>query len=348
MDNKNQTISHNKKETSREISKFFRGGRFTSSYKPIVFQSILINIKREKAINYDNVFLISINEIAKYFLKFNYILLKRFKLKQLNMFHHQVKIYSIIEDQYPKTRKKKLKDEDISEKIIKKIKKLFFRHVIFLLRKDMYIYEFYDKNREKIDLKVDIKNEQEFKSLVDPKSIKYIGFSTKTFNYINTHFPILEKANLGVCTEFLEGFNTVPKLFTKLLVAAESFHRKRNVPTKCKKLLFEYQDNKCFYCGEDLKDDAHADHFIPYDYLFDSPIWNIVGACSECNLRKSNFLVNSEYLEKLKNRNRDSDFRDLFEDLIQKHKDGNIELINRELDQHYHNCSMYFEFIPDF
>lgn len=348
MANKNHTIDINEKEIGREISKFFRGGKFTSSYKPIVFQSILINIKREKAINVDNIFFISIDDIVKYFLKFNYILLKRFKLKQLNMFHHQVKVYSIIEDYYPKTKKKKLKDEDISEEIIDKIKKLFFRHVIFLLRKDMYIYEFYDKNREKIDLKVDIKNEQEFKSLVEPSSIKYIGFSAKTFTYINRHFPILEKANLGVCTEFLEGFNTVPKLFTKLLVAAESFHRKRNIPTKYKKLLYKYQDYRCFYCGESLKKNPHADHFIPYDYLFDSPIWNIVGACSDCNLQKSNFLVNSEYLERLKKRNRDSDFRKIFGDLIQKHKDGNIDLINRELEQHYYNCSMYFEFIPDF
>ncbi|MBD3215024.1 MAG: hypothetical protein GF311_20600 [Candidatus Lokiarchaeota archaeon] len=336
------------KAIGKEISKFFQRKRFTSSYKPMLFQSILINIKKNKVIESDGCYLISVDDLAKNFLKFNFILFKRFKLKQLNRAKQSVKIYSIIEKFYSDVDYKKLKSKHISNKIIEKVKTLFYRHVIFLLRKDMPIYDFYNKDKKLIPLKLKIKDEQEFKNLIKIDEVGFIGFTPIILDYIRYHFPVLEKANLGVCTEFLEGFNTVPKLFTKLLVAAESFRFLRNISKKYKLKLYEYQDEKCFYCGQKFGESPHADHFIPYNYLFESPIWNIVGSCSDCNLRKSDYLVNSDYLGKLQERNRDSKFQEKFSKLLEKYLGGDIEMINKELEQHYHNCSIYFEFIPNF
>lgn len=334
----------------KEFSKFFKRKHFTSSYKPILFQSILINIKKDKIPeqNISEFYLISIDDIVIDFLKFNYILYNKFKLKQLKRSGQQVKIYSIIDEHLSGLKKKKLENGDITIEAVDKVKKLLFRHVIFLLRKDMHIYDFYDRNKQLIRLPVRIKDEQEFKSLINPNNIEYIGLANFSYDYIYKYRFILEKANLGVCTEFLEGFNTVPKLFTKLMVAAQTFQGKRNVKKRLKDKLYEYQNYHCFYCGEDIKDKAHADHFVPYDYLFDSPIWNIVGSCPECNLRKSDKLVNSDYLERLKERNRNPNFQQVFRDSLDKYLGGNIELINKELEQHYNNCSIYFDFIPNF
>ncbi|MDG0865774.1 HNH endonuclease [Candidatus Lucifugimonas marina] len=56
-----------------------------------------------------------------------------------------------------------------------------------------------------------------------------------------------------------------------------------------------YQDGKCFYCGVELDtpdlvtSQTHVDHVIPYSLckLMDADVdhvWNLVNACSECNL----------------------------------------------------------------
>ncbi|MHA1490919.1 MAG: HNH endonuclease [Promethearchaeota archaeon] len=334
-------------EISSKISSFFHKKHFTSSYKPIIFESILIILRKNMGKEIYGIYYILINDVAKTFLKLNYILFRRFKLRQLNSARQNVKIYGIIEEFFSDICSKKLKDEDINEKGLSEVKKLLFRHVLFLLRKDMHIFDFYDENQELIDLKVKIKDEQEFKKLLNSTHIKYMGLTAETYSYIQHHFPILEKATLGVCTEFLEGLNTVPKLYRKLSFAAGTFHLKRNISDKYKRALFEYQKNECFYCKGDMGKTPHADHFIPYDYLFDSPMWNIVGACKKCNLRKSNYLVNSDYLEQLLQRNMDPAFQKKFEEIILNNF-IDVDSMNRELRQHYDQCSIYFDFLKHF
>ena len=338
---------NNLEEISFKISRFFQKKRFTSSYKPIIFESILIILRKNIGKENHGIFYILIDDVAKTFLKLNYVLFRRFKLRQLNSAWQNVKIYGIIEKYFSNIYSKKLKDKDITEKGLSEVKTLLFRHVLFLLRKDMHIYDFYDENQELIDLKVKIKDEQEFKKLVKPSHIKYMGLTKETHSYIQHHFPILEKATLGVCTEFLEGLNTVPKLYRKLSVAAGTFRLKRNISDKYKRALFEYQKNECFYCKGDMGETPHADHFIPYDYLFDSPMWNIVGACQKCNLRKSNYLVNSDYLEQLLKRNMDPVFQRQFKEILLSNF-IDVESMNRELRQHYDQCSIFFEFLKPF
>ena len=78
-----------------------------------------------------------------------------------------------------------------------------------------------------------------------------------------------------------------------------------------------------------------------------SPMWNIVGACQECNLRKSNYLVNLNYLEQLLKRNTDPAFQKKFEEIILSNF-IDVESMNRELRQHYDQCSIYFDFLKQF
>ena len=56
--------------------------------------------------------------------------------------------------------------------------------------------------------------------------------------------------------------------------------------TKYRKVFLEYSDH-CFYCNNSLKSNhIHVDHFIPWSYIFDNNVWNLVLACQECNLKR--------------------------------------------------------------
>ncbi|MHA1252070.1 MAG: HNH endonuclease, partial [Candidatus Helarchaeota archaeon] len=133
----------------------------------------------------------------------------------------------------------------------------------------------------------------------------------------------------------------VPKISQKIIAADEDYQGQRNIDSSLKQKLYEYQEYKCFYCGKDMGTTAEADHFIPYNYIFDSKIWNIVGACSDCNRKKYNFLVQEKYLEKLKARNLNQKFQKIFENEWSKEWES-PKKINEIIENHYRNCSYYF------
>lgn len=62
---------------------------------------------------------------------------------------------------------------------------------------------------------------------------------------------------------------------------------------------------RCFYCGRLLDMDVftHVDHVIPYDYMGDTELCNLVLACQKCNCKKLGFLPPRRFLDKLVERN---------------------------------------------
>jgi hypothetical protein len=44
---------------------------------------------------------------------------------------------------------------------------------------------------------------------------------------------------------------------------------------------------------------VHVDHVIPWSFLLTDPPWDLVLACSTCNLEKSDILPQRDYLDKL-------------------------------------------------
>lgn len=74
--------------------------------------------------------------------------------------------------------------------------------------------------------------------------------------------------------------------------------------TKNKPVLNGYQNNVCFYCGENLTEgDVHVDHVIPRQFILHDEIWNLVLAHGFCNEQKSDYLPSVIYIEKLIKRN---------------------------------------------
>ncbi len=66
----------------------------------------------------------------------------------------------------------------------------------------------------------------------------------------------------------------------------------------------EFEEDTCFYCGKKLQKNMHVDHFIPWSFVKDDKIWNVVLSCPTCNVKKNNRVPNKDYLIKIENRNR--------------------------------------------
>ncbi|MBN2157711.1 MAG: hypothetical protein JW776_16810 [Candidatus Lokiarchaeota archaeon] len=335
-------------DISTEFSHYFQVGSLTSSYKPVLLKSILFCIKRGKTQRMRDIHFISMDNIAIYFLKFYFSLYRRFNIKQLTSKNNKITIYRII-DRYIDEETTKLYDRDISDEIVDKIKKALYRNVIYLLRQDSYFYEFYDSHHDVIALPREIKDEQDFNHLlkkldVHRREIAFIGIPDKIVLFIEMNRPILDAAINANLALFLEKINTVPNLNIKILAADGSFDEIRNISPLLKEKLCAYQNDCCFYCGKNMSDTAEADHFVPYNYLFDSQIWNIVGACEKCNGKKSNHVVQEEYLRKIQERNLEEEFRHVF---FQDRLDS-LEFaqnMNKILEQHYRNCLLNFKLL---
>src|SRR5690606_31184254 len=63
-------------------------------------------------------------------------------------------------------------------------------------------------------------------------------------------------------------------------------------------------DNSCFYCRTKSLKEYHMDHVIPFNYLYQTEIFNIVPACNTCNSSKSDRLPTLEIFERVIERNK--------------------------------------------
>lgn len=78
---------------------------------------------------------------------------------------------------------------------------------------------------------------------------------------------------------------------------------KRTNLTKLIPVLQGYQQNQCFYCGQELYNPIHVDHVIPYQAIQHNEIWNLVLAHEFCNEDKSDNIPQKHFIASLISRN---------------------------------------------
>ncbi|WP_442600033.1 HNH endonuclease domain-containing protein [Neobacillus sp. D3-1R] len=102
---------------------------------------------------------------------------------------------------------------------------------------------------------------------------------------------------------FLEKFNEQDDT-TNILIKVENVS-KRSSLDQFYQLLTSYYEGRCFYCDKLIKkkSSAHVDHFIPWSFVQADQLWNLVIACSSCNLGKSDKLAHISFLDILIDRN---------------------------------------------
>jgi hypothetical protein len=114
------------------------------------------------------------------------------------------------------------------------------------------------------------------------------------------HREILIAALNFMITKYLENINFVPRIAEKV---------SGNIPRKYltneeEQVIFKMHDS-CFYCNARIAPyQMKMDHVIPFNFIYQTEIFNIVPSCNNCNSRKSDILPIQEIFDKVKERNR--------------------------------------------
>lgn len=130
----------------------------------------------------------------------------------------------------------------------------------------------------------------------------YLG--NEAYAFLSKYKAEIERLNYYAWARFLENVNDDEALI-KVLQKLDNATPKRTDLSMYQMILYkEFQENSCFYCGKRLGDDRHVDHFIPWSYIKTDNLWNFVLACPNCNIKKSNYLVDEGFVDKLELRNK--------------------------------------------
>lgn len=133
---------------------------------------------------------------------------------------------------------------------------------------------------------------------------EWIQFNPEMYSFICKHKVLIEKLNYYEWAKFLEKVNE-ESVSTRLLNKIDESSKRNNLSFYRRILYEEFEDKKCFYCGKTLKaDHIHVDHFIPWSFIKDDNLWNLVLSCPTCNLKKSDKLPDLQYLDSIVNRNK--------------------------------------------
>ncbi len=135
------------------------------------------------------------------------------------------------------------------------------------------------------------------------KKDEWLQINPIIYEFICKHKLIIEKLNYSRWAQFLEKIN--PETRTTKLINKIDESAKRNNLYKYRQILYEeFESNTCFYCGCPLHPNKiDVDHFIPWSFIKNDNLWNLVLACPTCNRKKSDKLPDERYLPKIYNRN---------------------------------------------
>jgi 5-methylcytosine-specific restriction endonuclease McrA len=250
-----------------------------TSYKYGFMKSLLENV-----FNVDHANFLNYEKIFSKFTEIYWALTQKYKLKQGDngiknllkktsveiIFDDYVLKYPLIKDVLFENIKEEIQVLMINE-VIKKCKKF----VIGAIYGDSH-GEFYSFNL--------LKNELMFNPYVLEFMKKYKNILLKLNHYEWAQY--LEKINRDNSNHILNKLN----LATKRI----NLSNYRDV------LLEIGNTPKCFYCGKSINpyitSNTEVDHFIPWSFVRDDKIWNLVLSCRKCNNSKRDKLATEKYI----------------------------------------------------
>ena len=268
-----------------EFNRFFKSKSLASTYKPTLVKCLLdlADYASDEGNQWvkqkGDVYMVDLHFIAARFLRYYHPLRFKFKLKQ-EATKKRIAIYNILEEYEEQlgvksTPSKKVmcseKFSEIREKTI--INGAIRQQVLPKLRNDCNIYTI-NSGSKSIQIK---------KEIID---------------FMRDNKKLLESALNHMIAEYLEKCNSSPNISTKL---EEKISRTTLTKDKFQKII-NMQNSCCFYCGN--KGDSFAqEHFLPWNFLFQTENYNIIAACQACNSSKNDKLPHGKYLNKIIKRN---------------------------------------------
>lgn len=132
---------------------------------------------------------------------------------------------------------------------------------------------------------------------------EFIKINTSYYSFMQRYQKVLSYLTNYQLAMLLEKYNQQGNI-TNLLMKVENVSRRSSL-NEFYFLLSSIYNDKCFYCGKEIKKKAsiHVDHFIPWSFVQTDQLWNLVISCSSCNLAKNDKLAVEKYLYFLEDRN---------------------------------------------
>lgn len=148
------------------------------------------------------------------------------------------------------------------------------------------------------------------------KKEEWIQINPRMYEFICKHKVVIEKLNYYEWARFLEKVNE-DKAADHILTKIDESSKRNNLSYYRQILFDEFENKRCFYCGKPLDPNkVDVDHFVPWSFIKDDNLWNLVLACPTCNRSKNDRLPDDTYLELLINRNNELQIHVEHKDLI--------------------------------
>ena len=136
------------------------------------------------------------------------------------------------------------------------------------------------------------------------KNGEWLRINPKMYAFICKHKILIEKLNYYEWAKFLEKVND-ESITTKLLNKIDESAKRNNLSVYRNILFEEFESKTCFYCGKRLVPGRiEVDHFIPWSFIKDDNLWNLVLSCPTCNNKKRDKLPDHEFLARIVDRNK--------------------------------------------
>ena len=142
-----------------------------------------------------------------------------------------------------------------------------------------------------------------FYTFDDEKGTLTVGAAACRF--LAANYSVLLDAVTLRWARYLEGANGgLPGLIAKIEAARARPPSRNSTFIRSAADAVYRKDKRCFYCSCRLRrKDVEMDHVIPWSFLFDDHLWNLVPACGGCNGRKGRSLPDRRTYALLERRN---------------------------------------------
>ena len=277
------------KKIESEINHFFSGApSYNSTYKLYLFKTLL-DLKdygnftnpndRSWVTNaIGNAVSVDLNFLSTRFVYHYWNLWFKFKLRQSPNPDplKGVVIYGLLDAiKAKRTDEKRPNIEELSDSSLndlrKEVIKCIRRQALWKLQNDCMIYEIVDS-----------------KTILVPMGV---------IEYFKGEYYVLTSALNFQIAKFLERINQAPKIAEKVVGVLQ----RTSLPDLEFDKIKRDQGFKCFYCSAKTID--AQEHVIPWNYLYDTKPFNIVGACQSCNSAKNDSAPNKAFFDQVIVRN---------------------------------------------
>lgn len=141
------------------------------------------------------------------------------------------------------------------------------------------------------------------------KADEWLRINPRMYDFICKHKLIIDKLNYYEWARFLEkenqanrGENDNPT--DHILSKIDESSGRKDLSSYRDILYNTIESHQCFYCGKRLElTEVEMDHFVPWSFIKEDNLWNLVPACPKCNKSKRDKLPKERYLDLLIGRN---------------------------------------------